>query len=238
MTDLHKLKGFADLAGRLTHEMNNDLAAVLGYAEMIIDELGPDDPFCAYADEIVKAGTSTKAAINRLDMLRRIAIAGDEPFDLRRSAERVRSVLSSRAANRIELKLELPETPLMTAGDPREFEPLIRDLCQAAETMIGSHGKVHMVLEAIHEPAERHLSHGRLRIGDYTRIRVIATAPGHQVIEEHSEKHVVFAENQEPDQFKGDFAGVRGAMYLLDGALDVALAPGCSGRADVYFHQS
>lgn len=238
MTDLRRLRGFADLAGRLTHEMNNDLAAVLGYAEMIIDELRPDDPFRAYADEIFKAGTSTKAAINRLDMLRRIAIAGNEPFDLRRSAERVRSVLSSRAANRIELKLELPETPLMTAGDPREFEPLIRDLCQAAEAMIGSQGKVRMVLEAVHEPAERRLSHGRLSIGDYTRISVLATAPGHQVVDAQAEKQVVFADDQEPDQFKGDFAGVRGAMYLLDGALNVALEPGRSGRAEIYFHQS
>lgn len=238
MTDLRKLRGFADLAGRLTHEMNNDLAAVLGYAEMIIEELGPDDPFRAYADEIFKAGTSTKAAINRLDMLRRIAIAGDEPFDLRRSAERVRSVLSARSANRIEMKLELPESPLMTVGDPREFEPLIRDLCQAAKTMIGSQGKIRMVLEAVHEPAERRLSHGKLSVGAYTRISVHATAPDHRAIDQHADKHVIYAEDQEPDQFKGDFAGVRGAMYLLDGALHVALEPGRCGRAEVYFHQS
>ena len=238
MTDLRRLTGFSDLAGRLTHEMNNDLAAVLGYAEMIIEELGPDVPFRAYADEIFKAGISTKAAIDRLDMLRRIAIAGEAPFDLRRPAERVRSVLGARASNGIELRLELPEAPLMTAGDPREFEPLIRALCEAAEPLIGSQGRIHMVLDSVHEPVERRLSHGRLNAGHYARISVIASSTADPHDGEGAAEHVIYDEDQQPAQFRGDFAGVRGAMYLLEGALDVKIVPGRFGRTEAYFRQT
>ncbi len=49
-----KLESIGTLAGGVAHEINNPIMGIMNYAQLIVDELGPDSPITDYAAEIGK----------------------------------------------------------------------------------------------------------------------------------------------------------------------------------------
>ena len=49
-----KLESLGTLAGGVAHEINNPIMGIMNYAQLILDELGPDSPACEYSTEIIK----------------------------------------------------------------------------------------------------------------------------------------------------------------------------------------
>jgi len=49
-----KLESIGTLAGGVAHEINNPIMGIMNYAQLIVDELGPDSPATEYATEIGK----------------------------------------------------------------------------------------------------------------------------------------------------------------------------------------
>ena len=54
--DSRKMEAVSRMASGIAHDFNNLLTAVLGYARLIRETVGPDDPIAADAGEILKAG--------------------------------------------------------------------------------------------------------------------------------------------------------------------------------------
>ncbi len=48
-----KLEAIGTLAGGVAHEINNPIMGVMGYAQLIVDRIGPDDPVAGFATEIM-----------------------------------------------------------------------------------------------------------------------------------------------------------------------------------------
>jgi two-component system, cell cycle sensor histidine kinase and response regulator CckA len=59
-----RLQSVGQLAGGMAHEVNNMMSVVMGYGELLLQHLGPDDPMRQDVQEMVKAG-SRSAAITR-----------------------------------------------------------------------------------------------------------------------------------------------------------------------------
>jgi nitrogen-specific signal transduction histidine kinase/ActR/RegA family two-component response regulator len=59
-----RLQSVGQLAGGMAHEVNNMMSVVMGYGELLLQHLGPDDPMRRDVEEMVKAG-SRSAAITR-----------------------------------------------------------------------------------------------------------------------------------------------------------------------------
>ena len=59
-----RLQSVGQLAGGMAHEVNNMMSVVMGYGELLLQRLGPDDPMRQDVQEMVKAG-GRSAAITR-----------------------------------------------------------------------------------------------------------------------------------------------------------------------------
>jgi len=59
-----RLQSVGQLAGGMAHEVNNMMSVVMGYGELLLQHLGPDDPMRRDVEEMVKAG-SRSAVITR-----------------------------------------------------------------------------------------------------------------------------------------------------------------------------
>jgi PAS domain S-box-containing protein len=59
-----RLQSVGQLAGGMAHEVNNMMSVVMGYGELLLQHLGPDDPIRRDVEEMVNAG-SRSAAITR-----------------------------------------------------------------------------------------------------------------------------------------------------------------------------
>ena len=60
----HKMDAIGQLAGGIAHDFNNLLTAILGYAEILSEALGPNHPRRREADQIARAGR-TAASLTR-----------------------------------------------------------------------------------------------------------------------------------------------------------------------------
>jgi len=59
-----RLQSVGQLAGGMAHEVNNMMSVVMGYGELLLQQLGPDEPMRKDIQEMVKAG-GRSAAITR-----------------------------------------------------------------------------------------------------------------------------------------------------------------------------
>jgi PAS domain S-box-containing protein len=61
-----RLQSVGQLAGGMAHEVNNMMSVVMGYGELLLEHLGPDDPMRQDVQEMVKAGHRSAAITRQL----------------------------------------------------------------------------------------------------------------------------------------------------------------------------
>ena len=61
-----KLEAIGQLAGSVAHDFNNMLTAILGYAELLTEQIGPDKPIGRDLQEIVAAAERAAALTRQL----------------------------------------------------------------------------------------------------------------------------------------------------------------------------
>ena len=61
-----KLEGIGRLAGGIAHDFNNLLTVIIGYAEMVLEQIGPDKPISKDLDEIRSASNRAVALTRQL----------------------------------------------------------------------------------------------------------------------------------------------------------------------------
>ncbi len=141
MRELERLEGLGALAGGIAHEFNNLLTGILGSAELVREQLAPEDPRRRLLERILEAGSRAAGLCEEM-----VASAGPGSFLVRRLhlSDLVRHTLrllqpSTPTRVRIEerLSLELPSI----AGDEeqlrRVFESVFLNACEALEARGG-----------------------------------------------------------------------------------------------------
>ena len=103
VTDLHvleaqfrqaqKMEAVGRLAGGVAHDFNNLLTAILGYSELLLADLGPDDPRRADVTGDSKAGTSAASLTRQLLAFSRKETRGAELLDLNVVVGEMRTML-------------------------------------------------------------------------------------------------------------------------------------------------
>jgi len=101
-----KLSAVGLLSGGVAHDFNNLLTAIQGNAELLAEELDPDDGRRQYVAHILTAATSAAALTRQLLAFSRRQGARREPLDLARLAESMGRVLRRVIGDRITLTIE------------------------------------------------------------------------------------------------------------------------------------
>lgn len=141
MRELERLEGLGALAGGIAHEFNNLLTAMMGSAELVLDQLAADDARRRQLERILDAGARAARLCEEM-----IASAGPGAFEVRRLhlSDLVHHTLrllqpSTPARVRVEERLT-PELPA-TAGDAaqlrRVLESVFLNACEALEARGG-----------------------------------------------------------------------------------------------------
>lgn len=102
-----KMELLGQLAGGVAHDFNNILAVIMGYTDMMMDALGPDDPMRKEAGEIRHAAERATALTRQLLVFSRKEILQPVVLDLNAVVKGIDKMLRQLIGENIELNVVL-----------------------------------------------------------------------------------------------------------------------------------
>jgi signal transduction histidine kinase/CheY-like chemotaxis protein len=173
-----KMEALGRLAGGIAHDFNNLLGSILGYGELVQDELGDGGPVRRHIDQVMHAGARGKTLVDRILAFSRSGMGEREPQHVQSVVEETLQLLAASlpAAVRLEARLDAPETAVV--GDATQLHQITMNLCTNAMQAMEQGGVLTVVLERVAVDVRRLLSHGPLPAGFYVRLAVSDTGSG------------------------------------------------------------
>ncbi len=173
-----KMEAVGRLAGGVAHDFNNLLTAILGYCNLALDDMAPNDVSRRDLEEIKDAGERAATLTRQLLAFSRRQMLQPEPVDLNGLVQQTQKMLTRILGEDIELSIELAaDLPLVTA-DPASVEQIIVSLAMNARDAMPEGG--HLVLEtAVVELDGSYAdSHATVLPGPYVMLAVSDTGEG------------------------------------------------------------
>ncbi len=142
LTQAQKMESVGRLAGGGAHDFNNMLGVILGYAEMAMDRIDPDDPLFAALREIRKAAERSSDLTRQLLAFARKQVVAPKVLDLNETVENSLKMLHRLIGENIEL-IWLPGQALAPVFfDSSQFDQILANLCVNARDAITGNGKI------------------------------------------------------------------------------------------------
>ena len=155
-------RGKAAFLANMSHELRTPLNAVIGFADIIKDQLfGPigSDKYLEYAEEIRRSGHGLLSIINNIIDISRIEagqfMLRDEETDIgelaRSCAQRLADAVS---AGQLKLSLNMPNDPVVMRVDPRALQQVLNNILSNALKFTPPGGTVTLSVTRTPEGAE------------------------------------------------------------------------------------
>ncbi len=137
-----KMESVGRLAGGVAHDFNNMLSVILGYTQMALKQVDPDDALHAYLNEILNAGQRSADITRHLLAFARQQPIAPRRLDLNETVEGMLKVLRRLIGEDLDLAW-LPGARLWPVNmDPGQLDQLLANLCVNARDAIDGVGKV------------------------------------------------------------------------------------------------
>lgn len=235
LEEAQRLDALGTFADGIAHEFNNLLTAIMGYAEMAVNAIDPHSPPHSYVEAIIGAGTRARLVVDQIHAVGRARQSLAKPFELIDAIVEIVPVLYLSVTQGVELRIEIPDPPIVMAGAPIEIQQILINLCKNAGEALQGNGEVVLLVETIDLPTTRGLSHGELRPGNYVRIAVMDNGPG--IAAEHLSR--IFEPFFTTKTHRGGtglgLSVVQGIVKSLNGVLELRSAPGEGTTFELFF---
>jgi predicted ATPase/signal transduction histidine kinase/ActR/RegA family two-component response regulator len=173
-----KMEAIGRLAGGIAHDFNNILGAILGYGELVQDNLGEGSAVRHQIDQVMHAGVRGKGLVDRILAFSRSGMGERVPVQVQSVVEETLELLSASLPARVRLERRLDAADVAVVGDATQFHQVVMNLCTNAVHAMKRAGVLTVVLERAAVGERRLLSHGTLSAGGYVRLLVSDTGGG------------------------------------------------------------
>jgi PAS domain S-box-containing protein len=173
----HKLEAVGTLAGGVAHDFNNILGAILGYAELLEDQIRDPDAL-RDLDELKQFVGRGRSLVQRIQAFGRRQEARRVPLALARPLDEVTRFLRSSLGPGIQIESRAaPDTPRIL-GDPSAMHQVIMNLGMNAAQAMGRGGRLSLEVEGLYVTDSRARRHPELREGPHAVLSVRDTGAG------------------------------------------------------------
>ncbi|MDA8140438.1 MAG: ATP-binding protein [Desulfobacteraceae bacterium] len=186
MRQTQKMEALGTLAGGIAHDFNNILSAILGYADLALDDARRGIAAPAYVGQIISAGQRARDLVQQILTFSRQTETEAKPIQIqpivKEALKLLRAALPSTIA--IELKIESETTIL---ADPVQIHQVIMNLCtNAGHAMRADGGQLNVLIaeEVLGEEFAR--NHHGVQPGPHLLLEVRDT--GHGIAPAHLDK--------------------------------------------------
>lgn len=122
-----KLEAIGRLAGGVAHDFNNMLCAIMGYAELALCDLTPEDPLRSCLEEINKASTRAADLTRQLLTFSRRQVIAPKVINVRELIESLHSMLERLIGEHIIFRT-VPKALGRIRADPGQIEQVVVNL--------------------------------------------------------------------------------------------------------------
>jgi signal transduction histidine kinase/ActR/RegA family two-component response regulator len=173
-----KMEAVGRLAGGVAHDFNNLLTVILGYGEILREQLQGNPEALESADEILRAGQRAAALTGQLLAFSRRQNAVPRVVDLNQVVEQMEKMLRRVIGEDIELVIQtMPELGAIVA-DPSHLDQVIMNLAVNSRDAMPDGGKLILETANVSLGAEYVGKHLNLQPGPYVMLAVSDTGSG------------------------------------------------------------
>ena len=145
-----KMETIGTLAGGIAHDFNNILAGIMGYSELIEEDMKYAGMETANIREVINASRRAKDLIQQILMFSHKGERNPDPTDLKTVIKETENLLRATIPSTIETVFNLPKAPMTTLVDPSQILQVIMNLCtNAAQAMETTGGRIVVSLDRI-----------------------------------------------------------------------------------------
>jgi PAS domain S-box-containing protein len=173
-----KVEAIGRLAGGVAHDFNNLTAIVLGYGEMLLDQLAPEDSRRKCAEQIVAAGQRSAALTRQLLAFSRKQVLQPEVLDLNALIGNLEKMLGRLIGEDVELALGLAAHLGRVKADPGQIEQVVTNIVLNARDAMPTGGKLTIETANVELDASYALDHESVVPGTYVALALTDTGCG------------------------------------------------------------
>jgi PAS domain S-box-containing protein len=173
-----KMEAIGQLAGGVAHDFNNMLAIILGYSDMLLDQIGPDKPIGQDLREIKAAAERAAALTKQLLAFSRKQVLSMVAVDVTGVVRTVEPMLQRLLGERITITTALAEDLVPVMADTAQLEHLLINLSVNARDAMPEGGVLTFTTANVTLDAIFTRDHPGARIGPYAMLSVADTGTG------------------------------------------------------------
>jgi signal transduction histidine kinase/ActR/RegA family two-component response regulator len=178
LVQAQKLEAIGTLAGGIAHDFNNILASVLGYTELLLEDVEKGTKVEDKLQGIYTAGNRAKDLVNQILTFARQTDEEIKPINVGRIAKEALKLLRASIPTTIEFRENLDSDALIN-GNPTQVHQIFMNLCtNAAHAMEADGGILKVSLTDIAFTEPEAIAHEILSPGNYLKIEVSDTGTG------------------------------------------------------------
>jgi PAS domain S-box-containing protein len=167
-----KMESVGRLAGGVAHDFNNMLQAILGYTEMVLDDVAPDAVFRRDLEEIRKIARRAAELTRQLLAFARKQTVSPQVLDLNETVADMTGMLRRLIGEDIGLAW-LPGAPLWPVKvDPTQIGMVLANLCVNARDAIQGPGRISIETRNVTIDDSYLARHADAAAGDYVMLAV------------------------------------------------------------------
>lgn len=230
----HTMEALGALAGSIAHDFNNILFPILGYAEIMNEDLLADHPHRAYIEKVISGAHRASELVSQIRHFSRRKEQGKGAIQLAIIVKEVISFMRAALPATIKIQINIENNCKMVNADPTQVHQIVMNLVtNALQAMEDSGGTLGIRLENIDDHTTKKPSSANN--STWVRLRVSDTGIG---IDDHTLEKIFEPYFTTKDEKKGTGLGLATVRDILDnykGKIDVKSIPGQGSRFDIYF---
>jgi two-component system cell cycle sensor histidine kinase/response regulator CckA len=221
-----KMEAIGQLAGGVAHDFNNMLAIILGYSDMLTEQIGSDKPIGQDLREIKAAAERAAVLTKQLLAFSRKQVLSMVAVDVTAVIRTVTPMLQRLLGERINVTTVLAEDLVPVMADPTHLEHLFINLSVNARDAMPEGGVLTFTTANVTLHAAFTRDHQGARIGPYAMVSVADTGIG-MSSDVQARVFEPFFTTKESGQGTGlGLAAAYGTVKQLGGYIEVESHPG------------
>ena len=229
-----KMEAIGTLAGGIAHDFNNILAAIIGFSEMVEEDLPPGDPSIPHVQRVLNAASRGRELVQQILAFSRKTEHARHPVSISFVAKETVQFLRATIPTTIEIILDNTATADTILATPVEVQQVLMNLAtNAALSMQDKGGILHVSIADMDVEPDASVLESDIVPGEYVQLAVRDTGTG---IAPDVMKRIFepFFTTREAGQGTGmGLAVVYGIVKSLHGSIMVESEPGVGSTFQV-----